>query len=52
MRSQVPETRVFVTPGQERILPVLVMTLGFSPTILATMIPSRQAVDNLREQAT
>ncbi len=44
MRSQVPrDPRVVVTPGQERILPVLVMTLGFSRTILATMIPSRQA---------
>jgi len=42
-----PETRVFVAPGQERILPVLVMTLGFSRTILATMIPSRQAGDIL-----
>lgn len=42
-----PEMRVFVAPGQERVLPVLVMTLGFSRTILATMIPSRQAGDIL-----
>lgn len=42
-----PETPVFVAPGQERVLPVLVMTLGFSRTILATMIPSRQAGDVL-----
>jgi transposase len=42
-----PETRVLVGPGQERILPVLVMTLGFSRFILAEMIPSRQAGDIL-----
>lgn len=42
-----PETRVLVGPGQERVLPVLVMTLGFSRFILAEMIPSRQAGDIL-----
>ena len=34
-------------PGQERVLPVLVMTLGFSRFMTATMIPSRQAGDIL-----
>jgi transposase len=33
--------------GQERVLPVLVMTLGFSRFLTATMIPSRQAGDIL-----
>lgn len=42
-----PETRVVVGAGQERVLPVLVMTLGFSRFMAATMIPSRQAGDIL-----
>lgn len=42
-----PETRVTVAPGQERILPVLVMTLGFSRFMAAEMIPSRQGGDIL-----
>ena len=42
-----PATRVTVAPGQERILPVLVMTLGFSRFMTATMIPSRQGGDIL-----
>jgi transposase len=42
-----PETRVTVAPAQERILPVLVMTLGFSRYMAATMIPTRQAGDIL-----
>lgn len=36
-----------VGPGQERVLQVLVMTLGFSRFTAATMIPSRQAGDIL-----
>jgi hypothetical protein len=32
-----------VPAGQERVLPVLVMTLAFSRFLTATMIPSRQA---------
>jgi hypothetical protein len=42
-----PETKVPVAAGQERVLPVLVMTLGFSRFMTATMIPSRQAGDIL-----
>ena len=42
-----PETAVPVGAGQERVLPVLVMTLGFSRFMTATMIPSRQAGDIL-----
>ncbi|MFD8495788.1 IS21 family transposase [Amycolatopsis sp. NPDC059657] len=42
-----PEPRIPVAPGQERVLPVLVMTLGFSRFLTATMIPSRQAGDIL-----
>jgi hypothetical protein len=42
-----PETRIPVAPGQERVLPVLVMTLAFSRFLTATMIPSRQAGDIL-----
>lgn len=42
-----PETRIPVAAGQERMLPVLVMTLGFSRFMTATMIPSRQAGDIL-----
>ena len=42
-----PETRVQVAPGQQRILPVLVMTLGFSRFLTAEMIPTRQGGDIL-----
>jgi transposase len=42
-----PEPRIPVAAGQERVLPVLVMTLGFSRFLTATMIPSRQAGDIL-----
>jgi transposase len=42
-----PETKVQVAAGQERVLPVLVMTLGFSRFLTATMIPTRQGGDIL-----
>jgi transposase len=42
-----PETKVQVGSGQERVLPVLVMTLGFSRFMTAVMIPSRQGGDIL-----
>lgn len=42
-----PATKVCVAPGQERVLPVLVMMLGFSRFLTAMMIPSRQAGDIL-----
>jgi len=42
-----PEPKIPVAAGQERVLPVLVMTLGFSRFLTATMIPSRQAGDIL-----
>ncbi|WP_116051744.1 IS21 family transposase [Amycolatopsis palatopharyngis] len=42
-----PEPRVPVAAGQKRVLPVLVLTLGFSRFLTATMIPSRQAGDIL-----
>jgi transposase len=42
-----PEPRIPVGSGQERVLPVLVMTLGFSRFMAATMIPSRQGGDIL-----
>ena len=42
-----PEPRIPVGAGQERLLPVLVMTLAFSRFMAATMIPSRQAGDIL-----
>jgi transposase len=42
-----PGPRIPVAPGQERILPVLVMTLAFSRYLSAVMIPSRQAGDIL-----
>lgn len=42
-----PEPPIPVGPGQQRVLPVLVMTLGFSRFTAATMIPSRQAGDIL-----
>ena len=42
-----PEPKIPVGPGQERVLPVLVMTLGFSRFMAATMIPTRQGGDIL-----
>lgn len=42
-----PEPRIPVAPGQERMLPVLVMTLAFSRYMSAVMIPSRQGGDIL-----
>ncbi|WP_261576466.1 IS21-like element ISFsp3 family transposase [Frankia gtarii] len=42
-----PEPVIPVGAGQERVLPVLVMTLAFSRFLTATMIPSRQAGDIL-----
>ncbi|MBL7489130.1 IS21 family transposase [Frankia sp. AgB1.9] len=42
-----PAAPVPVAAGQERVLPVLVMALGFSRFLTATMIPSRQAGDIL-----
>jgi transposase len=42
-----PETAIPVGVGQERVLPVLVMTLAFSRFLTATMIPTRQAGDIL-----
>ena len=42
-----PETPIPVAAGQERVLPVLVMALGFSRFLTATMIPTRQAGDIL-----
>lgn len=42
-----PETKIPVMTGQERILPVLVMTLGFSRYLSAAMIPTRQGGDIL-----
>jgi transposase len=42
-----PAPRIPVAVGQERVLPVLVMTLAFSRFLTATMIPSRQAGDIL-----
>lgn len=42
-----PEPQIPVGPGQARVLPVLVMTLGFSRFMTATMIPTRQAGDIL-----
>lgn len=42
-----PEPRIPVAAGQDRMLPVLVMTLGFSRFMSATMIPTRQAGDIL-----
>lgn len=42
-----PEPRIPVASGQERMLPVLVMTCGFSRYTSAVMIPSRQGGDIL-----
>jgi transposase len=40
-----PETPVPVAPGQDRILPVLVMTLAFSRFMTGVMLPSRLGGD-------
>jgi transposase len=42
-----PPVRVPVGRGQSRVFPVLVMALGFSRFLSATMLPSRQAGDLL-----
>lgn len=42
-----PATKIPVGDGTARVLPVLVMALGYSRTISAVMIPSRQAGDIL-----
>ncbi len=42
-----PEAKIPVAAGQERIFPVLVMTLGFSRYLSAVMIPTRQGGDIL-----
>ncbi|WP_043735553.1 IS21 family transposase [Nocardia asiatica] len=42
-----PEPRIPVGGGQERVFPVLVMTLGFSRFTAAVMLPSRQSGDLL-----
>ena len=42
-----PEPKIPVGSAQERVLPVLVMTLAFSRFMTATMIPSRQGGDIL-----
>ena len=42
-----PAVKIPVGAGQDRILPVLVMALGFSWSVSAVMIPSRQAGDIL-----
>lgn len=42
-----PDARIPVGPGQDRVLPVLVMVLGFSRLISAVMLPSRQGGDLL-----
>ncbi len=42
-----PEPKIPVGSGQQRVLPVLVMTLGYSRFLTASMIPSRQAGDIL-----
>lgn len=42
-----PAPRIPVAAGQQRVLPVLVMVLGFSRFLMATMIPSRQGGDIL-----
>lgn len=42
-----PEPRICVGEGQHRMLPVLVMVLGFSRMINAVMLPSRQGGDIL-----
>jgi transposase len=42
-----PAVHIPVGRGQSRVLPVLVMALGFSRFVSATMLPSRQAGDLL-----
>jgi len=42
-----PQPQIPVGSGQQRVLPVLVMTLGFSRFMTAVMIPSRQGGDIL-----
>ncbi|WP_019972081.1 IS21 family transposase [Mycobacterium sp. 141] len=42
-----PATKITVGDGHERVLPVLVMVSGFSRTIGAVMLPSRQGGDIL-----
>ncbi|MCA2333838.1 IS21 family transposase, partial [Mycobacterium avium] len=42
-----PAIKIPVGEGQERVLPVLVMVLGFSRSIGAVMLPSRQGGDIL-----
>jgi transposase len=42
-----PAVKIPVAAGQERVLPVLVMVLGFSRFLSATIIPSRQGGDIL-----
>lgn len=42
-----PESKIPVGSGQQRVLPVLVMTLGFSRFMTAVMIPSRLGGDIL-----
>ena len=42
-----PDTKIPVSPGQARVLPVLVMVLGFSRLISVLMLPSRQGGDLL-----
>ncbi len=42
-----PEPRIPVAPGQQRMLPVLVMTCAYSRYMSAVMIPSRQGGDIL-----
>jgi hypothetical protein len=49
VRFVVPEPRTPAGHGQNLMLPVLVMTLGFSRFLTATMLPSRQAGDLLAD---
>ncbi|MGO1053079.1 IS21 family transposase [Crossiella sp. CA198] len=42
-----PETKIPVAAGQDRVLPVLVMTLGYSRFLSAVMLPSRLGGDLL-----
>jgi transposase len=42
-----PATKIPVGPGQDRILPVLVMAQGYSRFLSATVLPSRQTGDLL-----
>ncbi len=47
-----PKPMISVGQGQDRVLPVLVMTLGYSRFTAATMIPSRRAGDILLDMWT